>query len=183
MTDMDENEVLTEAKKIVELRKKGVPAWEAEFALSRDQYDSIYRNTEFTLTEILKPGFFNEWRDELNVGNLIDVHLGRPEDGIKRHWLQVIVKTKAGSEDVLVSLGDRNGHFTPCGPCWWTLGLTPAASIDDIETAYREMSKKFHPDTGGSNEEFQDLATARDECREAIGEPVEEVKPKPAKAA
>ena len=63
------------------------------------------------------------------------------------------------------------------------MGLTPGVSRAAIETAYRDLSKTLHPDTGGSTEEFQNLAAARDECLEAIGEPVDEPKPERAKAA
>jgi len=44
------------------------------------------------------------------------------------------------------------------------LGLHPGATIEDIKTAYRELSKKFHPDVisgKGLDEEFVQFATRR----------------------
>ena len=44
------------------------------------------------------------------------------------------------------------------------LGHNPGATVDDIKTAYRELSKKFHPDVisgKGLDEEFVQFATRR----------------------
>ncbi|MDH4121278.1 MAG: hypothetical protein OEV94_06210 [Deltaproteobacteria bacterium] len=43
------------------------------------------------------------------------------------------------------------------------LGLLPNdATLQSVQTAYRALSKKAHPDLGGSHEDFQHLATCRD---------------------
>jgi DnaJ-domain-containing protein 1 len=45
------------------------------------------------------------------------------------------------------------------------LGLTPQATADQIETAYRALARKRHPDkTGGDKEAMQRLNTAKEEC-------------------
>ena len=53
--------------------------------------------------------------------------------------------------------------------CWQILDVEPGASLGDVETSYRTLSKKLHPDRGGSEEAFARLTTARNECREAMG--------------
>jgi hypothetical protein len=48
----------------------------------------------------------------------------------------------------------------------WTevLGLPAAATKDQIEVRFRELSKKHHPDAGGSKDAFTELTTAREEA-------------------
>lgn len=41
------------------------------------------------------------------------------------------------------------------------LGLRPGARREDITAAFRELSKRHHPDMGGSAEEFQKIERAR----------------------
>ena len=41
----------------------------------------------------------------------------------------------------------------------------PAPSIEQIEVSYRELAKKYHPDSGGDPEMFQTLVKARDHAK------------------
>lgn len=43
---------------------------------------------------------------------------------------------------------------------WHTLGLTPAATLSDIKTAYRKRALEEHPDRGGTDEGFRKLQAA-----------------------
>lgn len=43
-----------------------------------------------------------------------------------------------------------------------TLGVEPGASAEEIQRAYREMMKKVHPDTGGSDALARRVRMARD---------------------
>lgn len=40
------------------------------------------------------------------------------------------------------------------------MGLPLASSIDDIKSKFRELAKKFHPDTGGNADKFIELMKA-----------------------
>lgn len=48
------------------------------------------------------------------------------------------------------------------------LGLTPDASKEDISLKYKELAKKFHPDTGGNIIDMQELSEARDTAIDLI---------------
>jgi DnaJ-class molecular chaperone len=48
------------------------------------------------------------------------------------------------------------------------LGLSRGASADEIKKAYRSLAMKHHPDRGGSEEQFKDIATAY----EVLSDPV-----------
>lgn len=53
--------------------------------------------------------------------------------------------------------------------CWQILDLgTPsdegAPSTDDIERAYRELARKYHPDVGGSTQQMAELNAAREQA-------------------
>jgi hypothetical protein len=48
--------------------------------------------------------------------------------------------------------------------CWDVLGLTPGASEDAINSAYRTKAKGAHPDAGGSQAAMAELNRARDEA-------------------
>ncbi len=51
------------------------------------------------------------------------------------------------------------------------LGIGPGEMVDTakIESRYRELAKKFHPDHGGSAALMSELNIARDQARAAIG--------------
>jgi hypothetical protein len=57
------------------------------------------------------------------------------------------------------------GHVAlPAPEQWWqVLGLTAAAPVDLIQRRYRELARKAHPDTGGSEAAMARLNAARDE--------------------
>ena len=50
---------------------------------------------------------------------------------------------------------------------WEILGLSPAASVDQIEAARRALAKRAHPDIGGSVVEMQRINAAADAARRA----------------
>ena len=52
----------------------------------------------------------------------------------------------------------------PPRSCWDILGLTPGASEDAINSAYRTKAKGAHPDAGGSQAAMSELNRARDEA-------------------
>ena len=78
-----------------------------------DGFDFIYENPGYTKVDVVKPGFFNIYRDELRVGMMVECRLGPIADGITQVWLQVITKplTEPGG-DVEVSVG-ASRKFTP----------------------------------------------------------------------
>lgn len=63
------------------------------------------------------------------------------------------------------------GHVAlPAPEQWWqVLGLTAAAPVDLIQRRYRELARRAHPDTGGSEAAMARLNAARDEGLKARG--------------
>lgn len=63
------------------------------------------------------------------------------------------------------------GHVAlPPAEQWWqVLDLTAAAPVDLIQRRYRELARKAHPDTGGSEAAMARLNAARDEGLKARG--------------
>jgi hypothetical protein len=58
----------------------------------------------------------------------------------------------------------------PASTTWRTvLGVGPAATIDDVRTAYRDACKRHHPDAGGSAETFLVVQKAWDEAEREFG--------------
>jgi DnaJ-class molecular chaperone len=61
---------------------------------------------------------------------------------------------------------DRSHHEPKDKETWWQiLGVSKNASPQDIEKAYRELSKKYHSDKGGSNEQMTKINGAIAEAR------------------
>ena len=77
-----------------------------------DGYDFIYEHSDYTKLDVAKPGFFNQFRDELQVGMVVECRLGQIGDGITQLFLQVIASPKEGVGDVMVSVGPAR-KFTP----------------------------------------------------------------------
>lgn len=51
---------------------------------------------------------------------------------------------------------------------WWLeLGVSESATLEQIETAYREKARAAHPDAGGSHDAMARLNAARDAARKA----------------
>ncbi|MEF2247723.1 replicative DNA helicase [Paenibacillus sp. IITD108] len=70
---------------------------------------------------------------------------------------------------------DRSHHeesntqsSTKNDPWWKVLGVLKTATSQEIEKAYRELSKKYHPDRGGSNELMVRINRAIAEARRAV---------------
>jgi len=57
----------------------------------------------------------------------------------------------------------------PGEPWWEVLGLSPAATPEEVRDRYRELAKVHHPDVGGTTEDCQRLLKAYDEARLAAG--------------
>lgn len=53
---------------------------------------------------------------------------------------------------------------------WWEVLDVPAQTVsrEKVETAFRELSKKLHPDAGGSHDAMAELTAAKREALEAI---------------
>ena len=85
-----------------------------------DAYDWVYEPREpFTKKDVVTPGHFNVYSDELRVGSRITCRLGKVQDGITEVELQVIecppLGVKANPDrniNVIVSLGSSR-EFTP----------------------------------------------------------------------
>ena len=71
----------------------------------------------FKMVDVIKPGHFNAYWEDLRVGKLITCLLGEPADGIHMVELQVIECPRdAGVKlrgDVMVSHKGRDGKFIP----------------------------------------------------------------------
>jgi hypothetical protein len=52
--------------------------------------------------------------------------------------------------------------------CHDRLKIKPTATKEEIEKAFRAQAKKAHPDAGGSNQAFQKIQDARNECLEKL---------------
>jgi DnaJ domain len=52
---------------------------------------------------------------------------------------------------------------------WEVLGVKPDSSSIEIESAYREKAKRWHPDRGGSDDQMAKLNAARDEALRRVG--------------
>ena len=78
--------------------------------------DFVYEPREpFTKKDVVMPGHFNAYRDDLRVGTRICCRLGDIADGILEVELQIIERPRQeGDGDILVSFQDhKTGKFCP----------------------------------------------------------------------
>ena len=52
------------------------------------------------------------------------------------------------------------------------LGLTQAATLADLNRAFRSRARTLHPDRGGDPRAFQELNNAHQRLKEALARPV-----------
>lgn len=79
-----------------------------------DGLDWVYEPREpFTKKDVVVPGHFDAYREELRVGSRITCRLGKVKDGITEVELQIIERPRSeGQGHVMVSLGSTR-EFTP----------------------------------------------------------------------
>jgi hypothetical protein len=52
---------------------------------------------------------------------------------------------------------------------WWViLGVSPNATLDEVNGRFKELARTNHPDTGGNLEEFQRISEARRAAAQAL---------------
>ena len=75
--------------------------------------DWVYEPREpFTKKDVLMPGHFDAWREELKVGSRITCRLGRIEDGITEVELQIIECPRSERQGhVMVAYKNQQGKF------------------------------------------------------------------------
>lgn len=79
--------------------------------------DFVYEPREpFTKKDVVMPGHFNAYRDDLRVGTRITCRLGDIADGITEVELQIIERPRdERGGDIMVSFKDmKTGKFCPC---------------------------------------------------------------------
>lgn len=78
-----------------------------------DGHDWVYEPRQpFTKKDVVVPGHFDAYRDELRVGSRITCRLGKIEDGITEVELQVIENPRFDAEKhVMVSYKNQHGKF------------------------------------------------------------------------
>ncbi len=72
---------------------------------------------------------------------------------------------RRAEEQVRQARAQAAPHKAPLASHWKTLGLKPGASEEEINDRYRELARKAHPDTGGSEKAMLKLNLARDLAR------------------
>lgn len=88
--------------------------------------------------------------------------------GMKRWGASDLLERTMSAFDALPPPSDGNA------PLWPTvLGISPDASVETIEAAFRSKAKESHPDMhGGSDVAFKALSAARDAAIQARAQPV-----------
>jgi curved DNA-binding protein CbpA len=53
---------------------------------------------------------------------------------------------------------------------WWViLGVAPNATLDEVNSRFKELARINHPDVGGNLAEFQRISEARHAASAALG--------------
>lgn len=92
----------------------------------------------------------------------------KPEDNLQAiHYVIEARRTEARHGGLMIARTAFKGFMALPNPDekHWTitLGLAHEASLSDVKTAYRELSRKAHPDaSGGSSQQMARLNRARD---------------------
>lgn len=84
--------------------------------------------------------------------------------GIDRWGASDLLERTLSAFDALPPPSDNNAPLWPI-----VLGVSPDASEETIEAAFRSKARETHPDTGGTAEAFQAVSAARDAALTARG--------------
>jgi hypothetical protein len=139
-------------------------------------------STNVLLSENGAPGF--DQREPRDRGAAVYFELyGHPRVLACDHWTRVADNIAAIAAHIgamravdRYAVGTLDQAFTgyaalpaPAPKEWWgVLGLSPTATLDEVEVAFRQLARNSHPDVGGSHEGMARLTAARAEAREAL---------------
>jgi len=103
-------------------------------------------------SEIDIPSFISqlprEWQQQLLLDTMRMIYSSRPVNTQKRHMLELMFDWTGMNDRSLLMLYDRDAAVTDDMRRQWLdeLGLPPSATAEQIESAYRNIAKKYHPD-------------------------------------
>lgn len=114
---------------------------------------------------VQQPGYFRAARikTRLNRHDRIHVTCGSLTDQPSHGELVVTHSTASGEISTAVLHGPVQVEALVDSP-FDVLGLSDNAPDGDIESAFRKLSKKVHPDAGGDVKSFERLVWAREEA-------------------
>ncbi|CAN5720478.1 hypothetical protein BH11MYX4_BH11MYX4_36320 [soil metagenome] len=104
-------------------------------------------------------------RTEDEARSLAEKAAGRPLEPVDGHWAGAWKRTLAGLKPFPTHTAREPVATTertkPVDP-FVLLGVTSAATLDDVKTAFRKKALEHHPDRGGTAEAFMAVKRAYD---------------------
>lgn len=115
---------------------------------------------------VIAPGYFRaaKIKTGLNTYDRIEVTAGALLGHGCFGTLVVTGVSLDGNITIAVMVGPISAAISTDNP-FDVLGLHRSANLDEVELAFRTLSKEMHPDVGGDKEAFERLVWARTECR------------------
>lgn len=115
---------------------------------------------------VMEPGYFRvaKIRTGLQTYDRIDVTTNAFTGNSRFGTLVVTGVGLDGRVAVKVLVGPISAEIETDNP-FDILGLDKTAALSEVEMAFRKLSKRMHPDTGGDSAAFDRLVWAREECR------------------
>ena len=118
--------------------------------------------TDFALSDVLAPGFFENIKKQGLIKNDRIFVVAQQHEPIVTHATLVVTVARPGALCEVAQLGEAYEVEITSMTWFERLGVPATADKATINVAYRERSKKFHPDRGGDAAKMALLSKARD---------------------
>lgn len=159
--------------------KANIGGYENTVRAIRQKWDSINAKTGGALPEKLWKYFYASFiaktREDMFPRDMAERKRKKKEYHDRKNWEDQMYEEafsfrKRMFESFWENLFSSLKNVVDLSPSYLSLGLIKGCNKEDVKSKYRELSKKYHPDKGGSIKKFREITEAKNALLSGIKE-------------